>query len=398
MLREKNKRILLGVSGGVAAYKSAALARRLIERGCEVRVAMTRAACEFITPLTMQAVSGRPVHLHFLDAQAESGMGHIELARWAEHIVIAPASANFLARLSQGRADDLLSAVVLASEAEVWAAPAMNRVMWKSAATQQNLQTLIERGVRIIGPGHGDQACGEHGDGRMSEPEEIATAVAGDARELILDGIETLITAGPTWESLDPVRAISNRSSGKMGYAMAQAALDFGARVTIVSGPVSLQTPHGARRIDVESAREMSDAVMARAADADLFIGVAAVADYRPLDSAAHKIKKSGARMQIELVKNPDILAQVCALNPRPVTLGFAAETENAAANARKKRADKNADVIAVNDVTAGVFGGDENAVTLHFRGEKEVTLAKCGKYLLAARILEKVAPLCKRG
>ncbi|MGR3984876.1 MAG: bifunctional phosphopantothenoylcysteine decarboxylase/phosphopantothenate--cysteine ligase CoaBC [Gammaproteobacteria bacterium] len=404
MIWHKNKRILLGVSGGIAAYKSPQLARRLVERGCEVRVAMTRAACEFITPLTMQAVSGHPVHLHFLDAEAESGMGHIELARWAEQVIIAPASADFLARLAQGRADDLLSAVALATEAEVAVAPAMNRLMWQHAATRRNLETLAGRGVRVIGPGCGDQACGETGPGRMSEPEEIAAEIAGDARPRLLDGVETLITAGPTWEALDPVRGFSNRSSGKMGFAMAQAALDFGARVTLVCGPVSLPTPHGASRVDVVSARDMSDAVMARAPQADLFVAVAAVADYRPRAAAANKIKKSGGEMRIELVKNPDILAAVAALKPPPFTVGFAAETENAIANARQKCKDKGADVIAVNDVADGAaFGGEENAVTLVScgggggDGGGEKALAKTDKYLLAVRIIEHIAPLRKR-
>jgi len=404
MIWHKNKRILLGVSGGIAAYKSPQLARRLVERGCEVRVAMTRAACEFITPLTMQAVSGHPVHLHFLDAEAESGMGHIELARWAEQVIIAPASADFLARLAQGRADDLLSAVALATEAEVAVAPAMNRLMWQHAATRHNLETLAGRGVRVIGPGSGDQACGETGPGRMSEPEEIAAEIAGDARPRLLDGVETLITAGPTWEALDPVRGFSNRSSGKMGFAMAQAALDFGARVTLVCGPVSLPTPHGASRVDVVSARDMSDAVMARAPQADLFVAVAAVADYRPRAAAAQKIKKSGGEMRIDLVKNPDILAAVAALKPPPFTVGFAAETENAIANARQKCKDKGADVIAVNDVADGAaFGGEENAVTLVScgggggDGGGEKALAKTDKYLLAVRIIEHIAPLRKR-
>ena len=398
MAWHKSKRILLGVSGGIAAYKSPQLARRLIERGCEVRVAMTRAACEFITPLTMQAVSGHPVHLHFLEAEAESGMGHIELARWAEQVIVAPASADFLARLAHGRADDLLAAVALVTEAEVAVAPAMNRRMWEHAATRENLKTLAARGVRVIGPGSGDQACGETGPGRMREPEEIAAEIAGDARPLLLDGVDTLITAGPTWEALDPVRGLSNRSSGKMGFAMAQAALDFGARVTLVSGPVNLPAPRGARRVDVVSAHEMSEAVMARAPKSQLFIAVAAVADYRPVNVAANKIKKDGGRMRVELEKTPDILAQVAALKSPPFTVGFAAETENALANARKKCMEKGADVIAVNDVAGGaVFGAEENAVTLVYRKNGktgEDALTKADKYLLAVRILERIAPL----
>ena len=399
MSARKNKRILLGVTGGVAAYKSAALARRLLERNCEVRVAMTRAATKFITPLTMQAVSGRPVHLHLLDSAAESAMGHIELARWAEQIIIAPASANFLARIASGSADDLLSAVVLATHADVAVAPAMNKLMWENAATKQNVATLKKRGVKIIGPGSGDQACGETGPGRMSEPEEIASVIAGDAQPLLLAGVETLITAGPTWEALDPVRGLTNRSSGTMGFALAQAALDFGARVTLVSGPVNLPTPHGAARIDVTSAREMSAAVLARASRADLFIAVAAVADYRPKEISANKIKKHDDNMKIALVKTPDILAEVAALQPPPFTVGFAAETENAIANARKKRAAKNVDVIAVNDVSGGAtFGAAENSVTLVHRDGRETAIAKTDKYALAVRIIENIAPLKKRG
>ena len=414
MTAAKNKRILLGVTGGIAAYKSAILARRLIVRGCEVRVVMTRGACEFITPLTMQAVSGHAVHQHLLDADAESGMGHIQLARWAQHIIIAPATANFIAKLAHGNADDLLSAVVLASDAEVSVAPAMNRKMWEHAATQRNINTLREFGVRIIGPGVGDQACFEVGAGRMSEPEEIADAITGRMRESddgadaiiggadasLLAGVNVVVTAGPTWEAIDPVRGISNRSSGKMGYAMAQAALAFGARVILVSGATRLDTPcvgsRSATRVEVGSAQEMMDAVKLHINDAQLFIGVAAVADYRPRKIAAHKIKKKDDKMTIELIKNPDILARVAALKNAPFTVGFALESENEITNARQKLAAKKVDVIAVNTVTDGtVFGADENEVTLIYKnGNADIKLNRTDKQNLARQILENIAPL----
>ena len=393
-----NKRVLVGVSGGIAAYKSPALVRRLLQRGCEVRVMMSRAAAEFITPLTLQAVSGHPVHQHLLDAEAESGMGHIELARWAEQIVIAPATADFIARLAQGRADDLLTAVTLASDAEVAVAPAMNRLMWQNPATQRNLESLRQRGIRVIGPGSGEQACGESGDGRMSEPEDIATALAGEGHPRLLDGLSALITAGPTWEALDPVRGITNHSSGKMGYAMARAARDFGAQVTLVSGPVNRNTPREVRRIDVVSAQQMLDAVVAHAPDANLFIAVAAVADYRPAAVAEHKMKKKSERMKIELIRNPDILAYVAAMKRAPFTVGFAAETENAVANARQKLKAKGADVMAANQVADddSVFGNDENSVTLIDK-DGEAVLAKTDKYRLAVQIIEHIAPLLEQ-
>ena len=449
----ENKRVLVGVSGGIAAYKSPALVREFIRRNCEVRVVMTRAAAEFVTPLTLQAVSGHAVRRDLWDAEAEaggaggsgdaggpgdasgsdvpgapgargdSGMGHIELARWAELIVVAPASADCIARLAHGRADDLLAAVVLAAadDVEVTVAPAMNRRMWESAATRDNLATLANRGARIIGPAAGSQACGETGPGRMTEPEDIARARIGDAPPLLLSGAAALVTAGPTWEALDPVRGLTNRSSGKMGFALAQAARDFGARVTLVSGPVALGAPPGVRRVDVVSAEEMFDAVMAEAPGADLFIGVAAVADYRPAQAAAHKIAKREARMRLELTRNPDILAAVAALEGGPVTLGFAAETEHVVANARAKLEAKGVDVMAANWVggddgdgdgdgardagdagdglgNGGVFGGDANAVTLLFRGRREAEkLARTDKYRLAVQIIERVAPLVTR-
>jgi len=416
----ENKRVLIGVTGGIAAYKSPALVREFVRRGCDARVVMTRAAAEFVTALTLQAVSGHPVRRELLDAQAEAGMGHIELARWAEVIVIAPASADCIARLAQGRADELLTAVVLAAgeDVEVAVAPAMNRRMWESAATQDNLARLAKRGVRIIGPAAGAQACGEHGPGRMLEPADIAAAVIGDAPSPLLAGARAVVTAGPTWEALDPVRGITNRSSGKMGYALARAARDFGAQVELISGPVALDAPVGVRRVAVVSAAEMFEAAMAAAAEADLFIGVAAVADYRPATVAAGKMAKNDARMTVELVRNADILAAVAGLRRAPFTLGFAAETHDVIARARAKLHTKNADAIAANRVGApprhprsllsgggdgggDAIGGDENQATLLFHarhGRPDVALPRADKYRIAVQLIEHIAPLMTRG
>ncbi len=361
-----NKRIVLGVSGGIAAYKSADLARRLRDAGAELRVVMTAGATEFITPLTMQAVSGHPVHQQLLDAGAEAGMGHIELARWADAVLVAPASANFLARLAQGRADDLLSTVCLATEAPVAVAPAMNQQMWNNAATQANLATIKKNAVRIFGPAQGSQACGEVGPGRMLEPIELVTL----ASELFvtgeLDGMTVLVTAGPTWEAIDPVRGLTNRSSGKMGYAVAEAAAEAGARVILISGPTSLADPARVRTIRVTSAQEMYDTVHQHVAAADIFIGVAAVADYRPVRAADQKIKKTDETMALELERNPDILASVAALRPAPFTVGFAAETENLEQHARAKLENKKLDLVAANRVGADIgFAADENSLLL---------------------------------
>lgn len=402
MRGDNHKRIVLGIGGGIAAYKTPILARELQARGAEVRVVMTRAATEFITPLTLQAISGHPVHQHLLDADAEHGMGHIELARWAEEIVIAPATANRIARLAHGLADDLLGALVLATTAKITVAPAMNRRMWENPATQENLAKLKQRGICILGPAAGDQACGETGLGRMLEPRQIAAAMAGEDAQLLRDA-HIVITAGPTWEAMDPVRGVTNHSSGKMGYALARAALDFGAQVTLISGRVHLQTPRGAARVDVVSAREMLDAALRYAPAADMFIAVAAVADYRPRQTAARKIKKDGesaATINMEFVRNPDILATVASLENGPFTVGFAAETESPIANARRKLIAKGADVIAVNRVGAARgFGTDENALTLLYQDggrPRQVALARADKYILAARMLEHIAALYK--
>ena len=402
-----NKRILLGVTGGIAAYKSADLVRRLRDAGAEVRVVMTRAACEFITPLTLQAVSGNPVHRDLLDAEtesaigssrgprardgafADSAMGHIDLARWADAIVIAPASADFIARVTQGRADDLLAALCLATDAPIAVAPAMNRLMWTNAATQENVATITRRGVRVYGPGEGDQACGETGPGRMLEPADIVTRVAGLFESGALSGRTVLITAGPTFEALDPVRGLTNRSSGKMGYALAEAARDAGAGVILVTGPVALTPPDRIETVSVTSASEMFDAVMARAPEKDIFIGVAAVADYRPEKTSGHKIKKDAESMTLSLVRNPDILASVATLRPRPFTVGFAAETGDLEREARKKLVSKGADLIIANN--AVTIGADDAQVVVVSRAGS-TPLEKLPKAKLARRLIAIIA------
>ncbi|HXH03879.1 MAG TPA: bifunctional phosphopantothenoylcysteine decarboxylase/phosphopantothenate--cysteine ligase CoaBC [Candidatus Competibacteraceae bacterium] len=365
------KRILLGLTGGIAAYKSADLARRLAEVGAEVQVVMTAAAQTFITPLTLQAVSGRPVRTELLDPAAEAGMGHIELARWADLILIAPASADFLARLTHGFADDLLATLCLATDRPIAVAPAMNRLMWANPATQANLAILHGRGVAIWGPASGAQACGEVGEGRMLEPLELRERVIAHFGAGPLQGVRVLLTAGPTREAIDPVRYISNRSTGKMGYAVAAAAAAAGASVTLVSGPVALATPPGVERIDVESAEQMYQAVMARARAHDIFIATAAVADYRVAAPAERKIKKSAETLNLALVRNPDILASVAALGEgRPFTVGFAAETHDVLAYAEDKRRRKGLDLIAANEVGEGKgFERDHNALHVLWEG-----------------------------
>lgn len=359
------KRILLGVTGGIAAYKSPDLVRRLAERGADVQVAMTTAAQQFVTPMTFQAVSAHPTRTDLWDAAAEAAMGHIELARWAELVLIAPASASFLAHLAHGQADDLLSTLCLATDAPIAVAPAMNRLMWANAATQANVSTLKSRGVYVFGPAEGDQACGEVGPGRMLEPlalAELAMDLLVQSDELA--GLKVLITAGPTRERIDPVRFISNRSSGKMGFAVAQAARRAGAQVTLVSGPVSLDAPAGVKRIDVESAEQMQSAVNAEVDATDIFISAAAVADYRPPQALAQKLKKTGDTLKLDLVRAPDILAAVAARPHRPFVVGFAAETEKIEQHAREKLQKKNLDMIAANLVGEGLaFDCDENAL-----------------------------------
>jgi len=386
---------LLGITGSIAAYKSAELTRRLKELGAEVRVAMTAAATEFITPLTLQALSGRPVHTNLLDASAEAAMGHIELARWADMILIAPASADFLARLRMGRADDLLSAICLASNSPVAVAPAMNQGMWANQATRENVATLQDRGIHFMGPEQGSQACGETGPGRMMEPEQIIQASSRLFSSGALCGKQLVITAGPTREAIDPVRYISNRSSGKMGFSIAQAAVAAGARVTLVSGPSTLETPAQVTRIDVESASQMHQAVMDSMPDCDIFIATAAVADYRPGLQAVNKIKKQQDEMQINLVKTPDILAAVANLPAPPFTVGFAAETENLLEYARLKLQHKKLDLVVANQVGADKgFDQDNNELDIlwqqgqcHLGLDSKTTLARKLITIIAERM-----------
>lgn len=363
-----NKRILLGVTGGIAAYKSADLVRRLKERGADVRVVMTEAAREFMTPLTFQALSGNPVHTDLLDPAAEAAMGHIELARWADRILVAPASANFMARLAEGRGDDLLTTLCLATRSPLSLAPAMNQGMWQNEATQANVIRLQERGMSLLGPGDGSQACGEVGPGRMLEPAMLADALAAQFETGRLAGRTVVVTAGPTREAIDPVRYLSNHSSGKMGYALAEAAAEAGAQVTLISGPTSLPTPERVRRVDVTSAREMYEASLHHGAQCDLFVAAAAVADYRPAEYREQKLKKGeGDQWQLTLVKNPDIVAAVAALSSGPITIGFAAESENLLEFARTKLERKGLHGIIANDISReGLgFNSDNNAVIL---------------------------------
>jgi phosphopantothenoylcysteine decarboxylase/phosphopantothenate--cysteine ligase len=376
------KRVLLGVSAGIAAYKSALITRLLKQAGCEVRVVMTHGAQAFITPMTLQALSGEPVRTSLLDTDAEAGMGHIELARWADAVLIAPATADLIARLVHGFADDLLTTLCLASDAPKLIAPAMNQAMWRHPATQRNVATLSQDGWQLIGPAAGDQACGDTGPGRMSEPDDIVAAL--EARLLssttappvgAATGKHVVITAGPTREALDPVRYLSNHSSGKMGYALAAAALEQGARVTLISGPVALSTPFGAERIAVETAAEMHAAALRLAPTADVFIGCAAVSDYRAAETAEHKLKKTDDddTLTLTLVKNPDIIAEVAALDGNrrpPIVIGFAAETQDVERYAEDKLARKALDMIVANDVSAAGlgFGSDDNAAWLLWR------------------------------
>ena len=349
MKRLHGKNILLGITGGIAAYKSADLTRRLKDAGADVRVAMTRAATEFVTPLTFQALSGNPVHTELLNEKAEAGMGHIELARWADAILIAPCSANFIAKLAQGRADDLLSTICLATEAPLAFAPAMNQAMWNDAATQANCKTLCQRGLLQFGPAAGEQACGEVGEGRLMEVPDLVDHLANCFEFGELQALNVMITAGPTYEPIDPVRFIGNRSSGRMGYALAQAAREAGASVTLVSGPCHLETPEKVKRIDVETAEQMHKAVFDNLQQCDIFIGAAAVADYKPVDSHDQKIKKDKESLSITLQRNPDILSDVAHSSMRPFVVGFAAETEQLEKYALGKLERKNLDMIAAN-------------------------------------------------
>lgn len=381
----QGKRILLGVTGGIAAYKSPDLVRRLRDRGADVQVVMTAGAREFVTPTTFQAVSGRAVRSDLWDAAAEAAMGHIELARWAEAVLIAPASADFLARLATGQANDLLSTLCLATEAPVAVAPAMNHIMWSNAATRANVTTLAQRGVQVFGPAEGDQACGEIGEGRMLEPLDLAERVlALLPASGPLAGRRVLVTAGPTRERIDPVRFVSNRSSGKMGFAVAQAAREAGAKVVLVAGPVSLPTPAGVARIDVESAADMLAAVLRELPGTDIFISTAAVADYRPARAAEQKIKKTSETLELAMERTADVLANVAARADRPYVVGFAAETESVEQNARTKLMKKNLDMIAANEVGHDkAFDSDDNQLIVLTRNGRH-ELGRAGKLTLA--------------
>lgn len=398
----RGKHIILGVSGGIAAYKSADLARRLVERGAEVQVVMTAAAREFVTPLTFQAVTGRPVRDSLWDTAAEAAMGHIELARWADLVLIAPATAGLLARLATGQADDLLTTLCLATAAPVAVAPAMNRLMWAHAATQANVATLQGRAVRVLGPAEGAQACGETGPGRMLEPLEIAAAIAPLLTATgPFSGRRVLLTAGPTRERIDPVRFLSNRSSGKMGFALAQALQEAGAEVVLVAGPVALPTPGGVRRIDVESAEQMLAAVQRELPGSAAFIATAAVADYRPATVQPRKIKKTAPELSLELTRTTDILATVAERPDRPFVVGFAAETDAVEQHAREKMLRKNLDMIAANEVshTKG-FDCEDNALLVLWRGGQaelpsapKAEIARALTALIAERMAAAGAP-----
>ncbi|MCC7487423.1 MAG: bifunctional phosphopantothenoylcysteine decarboxylase/phosphopantothenate--cysteine ligase CoaBC [Burkholderiales bacterium] len=359
------KRILLGMTGGVAAYKGAELTRLFTGEGADVQVVMTQAACAFITPVTMQALSGKPVHTDLWDARIHNNMAHIELSRDRDAILVAPASADFLAKLAHGLADDLLSTLCLARECPLLVAPAMNRQMWESPATQRNVAQLRADGIIVLGPASGDQACGEVGMGRMLEPADLCEDVLVRLHQpKVLAGRRVLLTAGPTFEALDAVRGVTNRSSGKMGFAVARAALEAGAEVTVVHGPTTAAAPRGARLVAVESAREMFEAVQANVAPCDLFIAVAAVADYRPAQSHEHKLKRSDRAMTIELTPNPDILGHVAALKNGPFCVGFAAESRDLDGYAQAKRARKGIPLLAAN-LVQGTIGSDENELVL---------------------------------
>lgn len=388
------QRILLGVSGGIAAYKAADLARRLQDAGAEVQVVMTESAQQFVTAMTFQALTGRPVRSSLWDPAAEAAMGHIELARWASQVLVAPASADFLARLAQGLAGDLLGTICLATEAPITVVPAMNRVMWANAATQANVSTLRGRGVAVLGPSEGDQACGEVGAGRMLEPLEIVEALDSANGASALAGKNLLISAGPTFEDLDPVRYLGNRSSGKMGFALAREAAAMGARVTLVAGPVSLATPANVRRVDVRRAAQMRDAVLAALPGQDVYISAAAIADYMPAETRGQKIKKTEQSLTLELVRTPDVLSEVASHPQRPrVVVGFAAETNDVEKHAQEKLQRKGLDLIAANDVSAAGIGfeSEDNALVV-FSTDARRTIPRGPKRQVARDLLLLIA------
>ena len=385
------QRILLGVTGGIAAYKAVEILRLLRKGGAEVRVVMTRAATEFVGPLTFQALSGHPVRVEVLDADEESAMGHIRLARWADLVLVAPASADFMARLRAGMADDLLTTLCLATTAPLWLAPAMNQAMWAHPATRENTAALRQRGITLIGPAEGDQACGETGPGRLAEPIQIVERLFGFSEDRALAGLRVLISAGPTREAIDPVRYLTNRSSGKMGYALALAAKTMGAEVRLVSGPTALAVPDVSEVTRVESARDMHAAVLQRAPSADIYIGAAAVADYAPT-AAPEKIKKDAGEVELRLIRNPDILADVARIEQRPFCVGFSAETNDLEQYARGKLAAKHIDMVAANPVGAGLgFDVDDNTLFVCWAGG-ETRLPRAPKSVLARQLLNLIA------
>jgi phosphopantothenoylcysteine decarboxylase/phosphopantothenate--cysteine ligase len=387
------KRIILGISGGIAAYKSAEIARRLQDHGAEVRVIMTDSAQEFVRPLTFQALTGRPVHTDLLDPKAEAAMGHIELARWADAILIAPATANFIAALSQGIANDLLTTVCLAATAKIVVAPAMNQAMWNQPASVENIDRLKRRGFIIFEPDNGIQACGDIGPGRLQQPDIIVDQLGGIFDSDILSGKHVVITAGPTREAIDPVRYISNYSSGKMGYALANAMIDAGASVTLISGPVSLEAPDRCKIISIVSATEMLEAASKAVETADIFIASAAVADYQVTEVATQKLKKKSGKMSLNLSKTPDIVSILSKNNPNLFVLGFAAETHQVEAYAREKLKNKHLDAIIANDVSRADIGfnSDDNEA-LWIDAENCKTLSKKSKAQLAREITVLIA------
>lgn len=389
------KKVLLGITGGIAAYKAALLCRTLVTHGIDVQVVMTEAAGAFITPVTMQALSGNPVFTDMWDPRVPDNMGHIELSRDKDAIVVAPASADFIAKLVHGLADDLLSTLCLARECPLLVAPAMNRQMWENPATRRNVAKLAEDGIGVVGPASGDQACGEVGMGRMVEPDDIAAAVFALFAPKVLTGMKVMVTAGPTFEAIDPVRGLTNRSSGKMGYAVARAALEAGARVTLISGPAALPTPPGAERVDVVSAQDMFEAVKGGLGEVDIFIGVAAVGDYRPVRPSEQKIKKSARNISIELTPNPDILAHVASSPDAPFCVGFAAESEKLLEHAEAKRQSKKLPLLVAN-LAQSAIGSDENELTL-LDDEGVHPLPRASKDALARQLIAHIAQLYGR-
>jgi len=392
-----NKRLIVAVTGSIAAYKSAELVRRLQDAGADVQVIMSEGAKAFITPLTMQAVSGKPVRDSLLDSEAEAGMGHIELARWADAIIVAPATASSIARLAQGSAEDLLGAVCLATTASIYVAPAMNSVMWQDVSTQRNVHALREQDMQILGPANGQQACGETGEGPMLDVADLVSAIEQDFATGVLAGQHVLVTAGPTCEDIDPVRYITNRSSGKMGFAVAAAAVEAGARVTLVAGPVALSTPDRVTRVDVRSAQDMLEVVQQHQQQADIIISVAAVSDYRPVNCAGEKLKKHQQSLQLELEKTPDILASLAQTAAHTYRVGFAAETDKLETYARDKLVKKSLHMICANrvgyDEHGNVLGfdSDENCLTL-FTTDEAIELPRASKHKLARQLIDNLA------